>query len=188
MNLKKLELIQRIIYLEEKISNIRLMYPELEKLDIADKLMFFSKKIEESEVLTIEEWEYFNLACIIPFEKIQIELNKYDNSSPKMDEIKFIDDLSKNYNVNRNVIKTRIKQVRKINKVIEKESNQKFTVLAVPCNRAFVVAPEKSEAFKNSTNSKEDNEEISRMVEEFERNLVVDIPKVKTLGKKQERK
>ena len=78
------------------------------------------------------------------------------------------------------------------NKQSEKNKKHKMTVLAVPCNRAFIVAPDKVDAFKNSTNSKEDNEEISRMAEEFRRNLIIsepgDTPKVKKLGKKEDKK
>jgi len=50
---------------------------------------------------------------------------------------------------------------------------QRFDVLAVPCRRPFVVAADKAEAFKNSTNSKEDNEQVREMAETFRKNNLV---------------
>ena len=46
-------------------------------------------------------------------------------------------------------LKSKLKENSDVNK------KQKFDVLAVPCNRAFVVAKEKSEAFKNSKSNLE---------------------------------
>lgn len=71
----------------------------------------------------------------------------------------------------------------------EKNKKQKFTLLAVPCKRAFVVSREKSEAFKNLTNTKKENDFVKRVAETFRRNnLVEDKPKVKKLGKKTDKK
>ncbi|MBR6690098.1 MAG: hypothetical protein IKL65_02065 [Bacilli bacterium] len=108
--------IKRLIRLEEKISNIRLRYPEVNILDKAEKIFFFSNKmhIEEKEVFTLSDWEYFNLACILPFDEIESELNIYDTSSPKMDEKIFIENLVSHYNVDRTIIAERIKEVRLI--------------------------------------------------------------------------
>ena len=119
MEQEKINQIKRLIHLENKISKIRSKYPELNGLDKEKTLMFFSKKIviEEQEYLTLSDWEYFNVACIIPFEEIEQQLNKYDTSTPKMDEVKFIEDLQNYYNVSKNIIINRIKNVRKINKV-----------------------------------------------------------------------
>jgi len=123
MNNKKIDQIKRILYLEEKINQIRLKYPCVEELSKSQKILFMSKRIVEIEVLTIEDWEYFNIACIIPLSDIQKELENYDNSKPKLDELTFINDLIDKYNVNKNVILTRIKEVRRIQKLYGEENN-----------------------------------------------------------------
>lgn len=221
MQKEKLEQIKRMAYLEHKIYEIISKYPESKGFGKAKKLTFYSKNIEllEGDQLTVEDWEYFNIACIIPFEEILVELSKYDISSPKMDEIKFIEDLMKKYDVSKNIICARIRQVRNINKflldnnvilkrvhetpnitqeiidglsklqLLKVDSKQRFTVLAVPGKRPFVVAPDKVEAFKNSTNSKEDNDFVRGLAETFRKNnLVEDEPKVKKIGQKTDKK
>lgn len=221
MQKEKLEQIKRMAYLEHKIYEIISKYPESKGFDKAKKLTFYSKNIEllDGDQLTVEDWEYFNIACIIPFEEILVELSKYDISSPKMDEIKFIEALMKKYDVSKNIICARIRQVRNINKVLldnnvilkrvheipnitqeiidglsklqllKADSKQRFTVLAVPGKKPFVVAPDKVEAFKNSTNSKEDNDFVRRLAETFRKNnLVEDKPKVKKIGQKTDKK
>ena len=120
MKKEKLEQIKRFAYLEQKIYEIANKYPESKNFDKAKKIEFYSKNIEllEGNQLTVEDWEYFNIACIISFEEILIELSKYDISSPKMDEIKFIEDLMKKYDVRKDIICARIRQVRNMNKVL----------------------------------------------------------------------
>ena len=58
-------------------------------------------------------------------------------------------------------LKSKIKETSGVNK------EQKFDVLAVPCNRAFVVAKEKSEAFKNSKSNFEEIQEIEEMAKKI---------------------
>ena len=71
----------------------------------------------------------------------------------------------------------------------EKKEKQKFKFFAVPGKRPFVVAPDKVEAFKNSTNSKEDNDFVRGLAETFRKNnLVEDEPKVKKIGQKTDKK
>lgn len=67
---------------------------------------------------------------------------------------------------------------------IENHKKQKFDVLAVPFNKPFVVASEKVEEFKNSTNSKKDNEQVRKMAETFRKNNLVDEGPVKKIGQK----
>lgn len=179
----KIEQIKRIVYLEGKIQEIASKYPESKNFDKAKKLRFYSKNMDllGSEHLTIEDWEYLNLACVIPFEEMQQELSKYDISSPKIDELKFIEDLMIKYDVSKDIICSRIKQVRKIIKT----QKQQFTVLAVPCDRAFVVSPDKTEAFLNVKPDPEIRRQQEEMAEIFRRNILVeDEPKVKKKGKK----
>ena len=81
---------------------------------------------------------------------------------------KFVDDLSKKYNVELFMIIKRIKDVRKIN-----QFKQKFDVLAIPCDRAYFVVPDKSEELINSKNSPEVRQQIEEVAETFRTNNLV---------------
>lgn len=71
----------------------------------------------------------------------------------------------------------------------EKNKKQKFTFLAVPCRKPFVVSPDKVEDFKNSVNSREDSAFVRKIAEIFRKNnLVEDKPKVKKIGQKTDKK
>ena len=56
-----------------------------------------------------------------------------------------------------------------------KKTNKKprMTVLAVPCDRTFVVASEKAEEFKNLRNSPEDREFVRKCAEKLRVNNLV---------------
>lgn len=60
--------------------------------------------------------EYLKRAIKIPREDMLRVLNEYDNSHPKMDEVKLINDLSIKYQVNREIILKRIREVRILQK------------------------------------------------------------------------
>lgn len=62
----------------------------------------------------IEELKYWIYSIKMPYEKIVKDIIRYDNSSPKMDELKFINDLQIKYNQSKENIILRIQQVRKI--------------------------------------------------------------------------
>lgn len=64
----------------------------------------------------IENASYLIEAYFMPIEEIESEIEKYDNSYPEIDELKFINELSTRYNVDRNFIIERIKTVRGINR------------------------------------------------------------------------
>lgn len=56
----------------------------------------------------------------------------------------------------------------------EKEDKQNFEVLAVPCDRAFVVSPEKTEEFLNSKPNLEIRKQQEEMAKLFKVNNLVD--------------
>lgn len=178
MKKEKLEQIKRMLCLEDKISKLKSKYSinnfSDNALDMEKTLNFLFDKItsEEQETLNLDEREYFISACLIPLEDIEKEIKKYDNSSPKMDEIKFIDDLSKKYNVEIFMVKRRIRDLRKIQKIDSQK--QKFDVLAVPCDRAFVISPEKTEAFLSVKPNPEIRKQQKEMAETFRRNNLVE--------------
>ena len=64
-----------------------------------------------------------------------------------------------------NALKLRLKTIKE---------PQRFDVLAVPCKRAFVVAPEKAEEFKNSATTREDAEFVKKLAEQFRVNNLVE--------------
>ena len=65
-----------------------------------------------------------------------------------------------------------------MNQITEKEQ---LTVLAVPCSRAFVVAPEKSEEFKKQKPNLEIRRQMEEMVKKFKVNNLVSIEEPKKL-------
>ena len=188
MKKEKLEQIKRMLCIEGKISKLKLKYSinnfSDNALDMEKALNFLFDKItlEEQEILNLDEREYFIRACLIPLEDIEKEIRKYDSSSPKMDEIQFIDDLSKKYNVEIFMVKRRIRDLRKIQKINSK--SQKFDVLAVPSSRPFVVSADKAEEFKNQTTSPEDSAFVRDLAEKFRvNNLVEEGPVLKKTKK-----
>lgn len=65
-------------------------------------------------------------------EEINIDpecISLYDSSHPKLNEIKFVEELASTYNVDKNKIINRIKAVRNINKLIKLEQNNKVKKL-----------------------------------------------------------
>lgn len=58
----------------------------------------------------------------MPIEQISRAIKMYDSSSPKLDAVKFVDDLCERYGVDRETIVKRIQNVRRINKYL-KENN-----------------------------------------------------------------
>lgn len=60
------------------------------------------------------------LAFVMPLGEMTKAIGEYDESSPKMDELKFVSDLAKKYNVERGQVITRIQHVRRINKKLQK--------------------------------------------------------------------
>ena len=142
MRKDEIEVIKRKMFLEEKIKELKVEYPNFKQLEYEQILSFIANKMnsEKEECLSYSDWQYFNKACFLPFDEIESELIKYDKSSPKMDELRFVNDLSKKYNVDIETIISRIKEIRQIVR-LEKNINResKFNVLAYPCNRSFVI-------------------------------------------------
>lgn len=64
--------------------------------------------------------EYQHLALAMPYAEIHAALKQYDNSSPKMDEIKFIRDLQNKYHKSEQDVLKRIRYVRQVSKILTK--------------------------------------------------------------------
>lgn len=188
--------IKRILGLEYAVMKLNKKYPEIVTASVSDKLKFYLEKItiEEKMDLDIFDMEYLNYVSSIPFLEIERDLIRYDNSSPKLDELKFVANLMDKYSVDRATIITRIRQIRRINKYIkdkklvleideeqadivagvdcvdEETKKRRFVVMACPVRRPFVVATDKVEAFLNASNSKQNSEQVSEMSETFRKN------------------
>ena len=65
---------------------------------------------------------YIYEAYQMPIDEISKEIKKYDSSSPKLDAVKFVDDICERYNVDRKIVVQRIQNVRKINKYIREKN------------------------------------------------------------------
>lgn len=116
MRKDEFEIIKRKMFLEEKIKELKEEYPNFKQLEYEQILFFIANKMnsEKEECLSYNDWQYFNKACFLPFEEIKEELIKYDESSPKIDELRFVNLLSKKYNVSIDTIISRIKEIRQI--------------------------------------------------------------------------
>lgn len=82
--------------------------------------LLISKNFSQNEI------EYLMIAYYIPMMDIKEQLTIYDDTRPRMDELKFISDLQIKYNVDRNTVIKRIQSVRVISKYLRKNPNIKF--------------------------------------------------------------
>lgn len=101
----------------------------IENFSVVDKgnneliKLLIDNKFSEDEI------EYILTAYHIPLSDIQEQLNVYDNSKPRIDELKFIYDLQTKYHTDRKTIIRRIRTVRNINKYLKENSTLSFPQL-----------------------------------------------------------
>ena len=124
----KLEQVKRMLELENKINIINNNFFNLNQLGkdsqntsvLSNKIRLYSEYIIylENEKLTLEDWEYFTVASIVPFDEIQNFLKKYDYDKPTAESLKVIADLSKKYYVDELCVNARIEQVKMINDIL----------------------------------------------------------------------
>ena len=112
------------IYMKQKIS--------AETLIDIERVIREHKKTGEYNFAKLEEIlspkdnqnqlhkQALELAFIMPLGEMTKVIREYDESSPKMDELKFVSDLAKKYNVERGQVITRIQHVRRINEKLQK--------------------------------------------------------------------
>ncbi|MGN1378846.1 MAG: hypothetical protein ACI4XR_00370 [Bacilli bacterium] len=111
MNQKKLDNIYRKIELEKDLNNLLEMnYTEDELI-----LYFFHN-------YSLEETLYLVRAYNMPIRFITEDIKNYDNGKPYIDELAFVSELAINYNTNIDTIINRIREVRRINKVIKQDN------------------------------------------------------------------
>ena len=66
-----------------------------------------------------------DMAIVMPKKEIEVALEEYDSSHPKMDAVKFVNELAKKYDVKRNDVILRIQYVRRINRVMPDKTEQR---------------------------------------------------------------
>lgn len=97
------------------------IYKKMEVENEIKRLVSRGKTREEAVSLLIKEDDmkdanYIIEAYLMPIDEITEEINRYDNSYPRLDEIKFVNDLCNKYNVDKKAVVERIRNVRVINK------------------------------------------------------------------------
>lgn len=107
--------------LKEKYKKIEI---ENELKELVDE----GKTREEAISILIEKHgnclNYILEAYLMPFDEINKEIERYDNSRPRLDALLFIKELCDRYNVDRKAIIERIQNVRMINRVKPLETHE----------------------------------------------------------------
>lgn len=98
------------------------------------KLVEEGKTREESISILIEKYgqdslNYIIEAYLMPFDEINKEIDRYDNSRPRLDAVLFVKELCVRYNVDRKAIIERIQNVRMINRVKSLETHEELQKL-----------------------------------------------------------
>lgn len=98
--------------------------------DELQKLVEEGKTREEAISILIEKHgnclNYILEAYLMPFDEINKEIERYDNSRPRLDALLFIKELCDRYNVDRKAIIERIQNVRMINRVKPLETHEEL--------------------------------------------------------------
>lgn len=125
MDEKQIEIANRHIYLEDKLSKLSIMQSDNKLTERTLNILFTKLRYEDDDNLSLKDLEYLVDAYLMPFDEINKHIDRYDSSHPKLDAMKFVNELASTYNVDKDKIIRRIQEVRNINKVIKLEQNNK---------------------------------------------------------------
>lgn len=117
MNEQELINIERHIELERKLAKL-----SLKNMRDEEFILYCFNNFSPSDT------DYLISAKLMPIEEIRKELDRYDTSRPKLDELTFVSELSERFHVEESTIINRICEVRRINsleKVISKDKGTK---------------------------------------------------------------
>lgn len=133
------------------------VYRQIELEDELQRLIEEGKTREEAVSIAISDfgkgnYHYLIEAYLMPIDEITSEIERYDSSNPKLDEIKFISELSKRYNVDRKAIIERIRDVRMINKSKELQTPERLNELKKKRDMLQKDRTELSNSINTSTN------------------------------------
>lgn len=106
-------------------------YKKIAIEDELQKLIEEGKSREEATSIVIEKYgqdslNYIIEAYLMPFDEISKEIDRYDNSRPRLDAVLFVKELCVRYNVDRKAIIERIQDVRSMNKVKLLETHEEL--------------------------------------------------------------
>ena len=76
-----------------------------------------------------EDFDYLDLSLKMPLKEMQDVITFYDESKPKYDKLKLIENIKNKYQVQRKDVIKRIRQVRKIVKYFEQLNKRKIKKL-----------------------------------------------------------
>ena len=98
------------------------------------KLIEEGKSREEATSIVIEKYgqdslNYIIEAYLMPFDEISKEIDRYDNSRPRLDAVLFVKELCVRYNVDRKAIIERIQNVRMMNRAKLVETHEELQKL-----------------------------------------------------------
>lgn len=113
---------------------MREIYKKIELESELQRLISEGKTKEEAVSIAIERngldnANYLIEAYLMPIDEITKEIEKYDSSKPKMDELAFVKELCIRYNVDRKALIERIQNVRRINRVKEMQTPERLESL-----------------------------------------------------------
>ena len=117
MNEQQLINIKRHIELERKLAKL-----PLKNMSSDEFILYCFNNFQ------LIDTDYLISARLMPIEEIRKELDRYDTSRPKLDELTFVSELSEHFHVEESTIINRIREVRRINsleKVISKDKGTK---------------------------------------------------------------
>ena len=82
----------------------------------------FSRKVKgHTDSEHEQEINYATASYLIPYTAIEKKINEYDSTRPRMDELEFVDDISRRYGQPRDAVIRRIQEVRRIKKAKSKK-------------------------------------------------------------------
>ena len=84
-----------------------------------------SKLMHDNEIGCDVLAQAIDLAVAMPREEVEEAIAEYDSSTPKMDELKFVQDLANKYNVRRSDVILRIQYVRRMKKTVDQNVKDK---------------------------------------------------------------
>lgn len=111
--------IERKIFIEWTIASLRKNKCYNDALELIDDLNL--------DDLNKKDIDYISRIYLMPFDEIYLELKRYDDSCPRLDELVFVSDLMEKYNVSRKQLFERIFDVRRIDsfsKLNEKKNDK----------------------------------------------------------------
>ena len=89
-----------------------------------ERMIELEEKLVGEECQNTKEMKYVSRAHAMPFAQIKRAIQNYSNSTSKVDELVFIQDLCERYDQSRKSVLRRIREVKRIDKYKEKQKKK----------------------------------------------------------------